>query len=242
VTRVWSPDEPVQRALVICAHPDDVDFGGAGTVARLRSLGTRVQYCIVTDGEAGGSDRRLARSEVAALRRAEQVAAAEVLGVHEVAFLGYPDGRLWPSRELRRDLSRVIRSFAPDLVIAPSPERNWGAIAASHPDHLAVGEAAVDAVYPDSRNPFAHPELLEEGLEPHTVPTLWLMAAPAPNLAVDVTETFERKLAALARHRSQGTDDPTLGERVSSWARAAAARAGLPEGRMVELFLAVATG
>ncbi len=240
--RLWSPEERPDRVLVICAHPDDVDFGCGGTVARLTSAGAGVRYCIVTDGEAGGSDRQQARGEMAAVRRAEQLAAAEALGVHQVEFLGYPDGRVVASLELRRDLARVIRSWRPELVIAPSPERSWTTIFASHPDHLAVGEAAVDAVYPDSRNPFAHPELLEEGLEPHTVGALWLMAAPAPNLAVEVTESFDRKLLALAAHRSQGTDDPELTARVADWARGAAARAGLPEGRLAEVFQAVVTG
>ena len=124
--------------------------------------------------------------------------------------------------------ARVIRQFRPDLVIGPSPDRNWSAIYASHPDHLAAGEAAVAAVYPDSRNPFAHPELLEEGLEPHTVAALWMMAAPAANVAVDITDAFGRKVAALACHKSQGGDNPGIEERLSQWARGSAGRGGAP--------------
>ena len=241
--RLWSAqDEPFDRVLVVCAHPDDVDFGAAGTVATLIDQGAEVRYCIVTDGEAGGSDRSLPRAEMAKVRRKEQRAAAAVLGVHEVTFLGYPDGRLAPSLELRRDLSRVIREGRPDLVISQSPERNWTIIYASHPDHLAAGEATVNAVYPDSRNPFAHPELLDEGLEPHTVRALWLTAAPAANVAVDITDTFEHKVKALRSHESQGTDDPGIRERIGQWARGSAATAGLDEGRLAELFWSVATG
>lgn len=241
--RRWSPeDEPFERVLVVCAHPDDVDFGMAGTVATLVDHGAEVRYCIVTSGEAGGNDRSQSRDEMAKVRQEEQRAAAAVLGVHDVSFLGYPDGRLSPSFELRRDLTRAIRVARPDLVIGQSPERNWNIIYASHPDHLAAGEAVVDAVYPDSRNPFAHPELLEEGLEPHTVRALWLAAAPAANLSVDITDAFERKVAALRNHVSQGTDDPAIDERMGQWARGSAATAGLPEGRLAELFWSIATG
>ncbi len=241
--RLWTAtDELFERVLVICAHPDDVDFGCAATVATLGDAGAEVRYCIVTNGEAGGSDRDQPRSEMAALRRTEQTAAAATVGVKELTFLGHPDGRLVPTLELRRDLSRVIRQFRPDLVIGPSPDRNWSAIYASHPDHLAAGEAAVAAVYPDSRNPFAHPELLEEGLEPHTVAALWMMAAPAANVAVDITDAFGRKLAALACHKSQGGDNPGIEERLSQWARGSAAAAGLPDGRLAEMFWSVATG
>jgi LmbE family N-acetylglucosaminyl deacetylase len=241
--RVWSPeDEAFGRVLVMCAHPDDVDFGCSATVAALVAYGIEVAYCIATDGEAGGNDRSQSRSEVAKIRREEQVAAAARVGVSDVRFLGYPDGRLSATFELRRDFTRVIRQFKPDLVIAPSPERNWDVIYASHPDHLAAGEASVAAVYPDSRNPFAHPELLAEGLEPHTVPALWVMAAPASNLAVDITDTVDRKIAALSCHQSQGGDDPGIAERMHAWAQGSAAAAGLPEGRLAELFWAVPTG
>jgi LmbE family N-acetylglucosaminyl deacetylase len=241
--RLWSAhDQPFDRVLVVCAHPDDVDFGAAGTVGTLVDAGAEVRYCIVTDGEAGGNDRSQPRAEMAKVRREEQRAAAASVGVREVSFLGYPDGRLVPSLELRRDVTRVIRECRPDLVIGQSPERNYGIIYASHPDHLAAGEATVDAVYPDSRNPFAHPELLAEGLEPHTVPALWLTAAPTANVAVDITDTFERKVAALRCHESQGTDNPEIKERLSQWARGSAATAGLDEGRLAELFWSVATG
>ncbi len=232
----------VERILVVVAHPDDIDFGAAGSVAAWTNAGVDVAYCIATDGDAGGSDRALARSEMAAIRRDEQRAAAREVGVSEVTFLGFPDGRVMPDIELRREISRAIRRFRPERVVAPSPERNWARIHASHPDHLAVGEAAACAVYPDSRNPFAHPELLAEGLEPHTVSELWLMATERADRAVDVTEWFDRKLAALRCHRSQVGDGGDLDDMLRSWMSGTALAAGLPEGRLAEAFHVVGTG
>lgn len=231
----------VARVLVVAAHPDDVDFGMAGTVATWTAAGTEVAYLIVTDGDAGGFDRSISRPEMAAMRRDEQRAAAKTVGVDQVMFLGYTDGRLVPSIELRRDISRVVRQFRPDRLVCQSPERTWQRIGASHPDHLAAGEAAVCAVYPDARNPFAHPELLAAGLEPHTVPELWLMAGREPNHYVDVTDTAERKLAALRCHTSQLPEVEAVETRVRGWLAATAAAGGLPEGRLAEAFQVVHT-
>jgi LmbE family N-acetylglucosaminyl deacetylase len=233
----------VEKILVVSAHPDDVDFGVAGSVAVWVKRGIEVSYCIVTDGDAGGSDRSVPRPEMATLRREEQRAAAAEVGVSDVTFLGYPDGRLTPSIDLRRDLSRQIRLIRPQRLLCPSPERNWDRIGASHPDHLAAGEAAVCAVYPDARNPFAHPELLlDEGLEPHTVAEIWMMAtAPRSNRAVDITDTFDRKIAALRHHRSQVGEGEWLDERLRTWAEGEGRQAGLGEGRMAEVFQVVAT-
>ena len=229
------------RVLVVSAHPDDVDFGAAGSVATWTAAGAEGAYCIVTDGQEGGSDRSISREEMAAIRRDEQRAAAKEVGVADVTFLGFPDGRLTPSLEVRAALSRVIRTFRPDRVVAQSPERNWARIYASHPDHLAAGEATACAVYPDARNPFAHPELLAEGLEPHVVPELWVMATERADRAVDVTDAFGRKLAALACHRSQGTDGGHLEPMLREWMGSTAVAAGLGEGRLAEAFHVVAT-
>ncbi|MGH9109415.1 MAG: PIG-L deacetylase family protein [Acidimicrobiales bacterium] len=231
----------MDRVLVVTAHPDDVDFGAAGTVAAFTAVGVDVAYCVVTDGEAGGNDRSLPRGDMATLRRREQEAAAACVGVTDVTFLGYPDGRLVPSLELRRDVTRVVRRFRPQRVLAPSPQRDWGRIFASHPDHLAAGEAAVAAVYPDARNPFAHPELLEEGLEPWTVGELWLMAFPGSTVVVETTATFDAKLAALLSHRSQIGDPAGMGDRIRQWALATARDAGLPDGSLAEAFRAITT-
>jgi LmbE family N-acetylglucosaminyl deacetylase len=242
LTERWSPGDGVDRVLVVTAHPDDVDFGAAATVATFTDAGVEVAYCIVTDGDAGGSDPSITRAQMAAIRRDEQRAAAATVGVHDVTFLGYPDGRLVTSLELRRDISRVIRRFRPQRVLAQSPDRWWDRIFASHPDHLAAGEAATCAVYPDARNPFAHPELLEEGLEPHTVAELWLMAAPTSSIVVDTSAAIDRKVAALRCHRSQVGEGEQLDERIRAWGVATAVDAGLPDGATAEAFQVVQTG
>ncbi len=210
-------DDPsgVERILVVTAHPDDVDFGVAGSVATWVKAGDRgvLLHRHRRRRRGFGPDHRPG-AEMAAIRRQEQRAAAAEVGVTDVTFLGYPDGRLVPSIELRRDISRQVRIHRPERLVCQSPDRMWDRIGASHPDHLAAGEAAVCAAYPDARNPFAHPELLEEGLEPHAVAEIWMMAAPGPNRVVDVTDTFDRKIAALLRHRSQVGDGEGLDDRL----------------------------
>jgi LmbE family N-acetylglucosaminyl deacetylase len=235
-------DSVIERVLVITAHPDDVDFGAAGSIAAWTDAGIDVTYCIVTDGDAGGHDRSVSRVEMAATRRVEQTTAAKHVGVSDLVFLGYPDGRLEPTLDLRRDLTRVIRLVRPQRVLSPSPDRNYQRIYASHPDHLAAGEAALCAVYPDARNPFAHPELVEEGLEPWTVAEMWLMAAAQGDQYVDITETIDRKLDALRSHVSQHVDPERLDELIRGWGAMVAATAGLPAGRLAEGFLRVDTG
>jgi LmbE family N-acetylglucosaminyl deacetylase len=235
-------DDEVQNALVIVAHPDDVDFGSAGTVAKWTDAGIKVTYCIVTDGGAGGFDPAVPRSEIPAIREAEQRAAAAEVGVDDVHFLGYADGRLTATLELRRDLSRVIRQARPDRVICQSPYRNMARIQASHPDHLAAGEAALCAVYPDARNQFAHPELLAEGLPPWKVREVWVMATERPTHYVDVTDTFHRKISALRRHASQMVEIDDLEGMLSGWLGANAAAGGLPAGRLAEAYLVIEIG
>jgi LmbE family N-acetylglucosaminyl deacetylase len=228
------------RTLVITAHPDDVDFGAAGTVALWSDAGETVTYCVVTDGDSGGFDPAVARSDIGGIRRGEQEAAARQVGVADVRFLGYPDGGVTPSLALRRDLSRVIRKIRPHRVLTHSPERNWINIHASHPDHLAVGEAAACAVYPDARNPFAYPELLaDEGLEAHIVHELWLLGGPSANRYVDITDVLERKLAAIMSHRSQLPDADAMTARVEQRLRDNAARGNLAQGRLAEAFQVV---
>jgi LmbE family N-acetylglucosaminyl deacetylase len=233
----WTPDDGVRRVLFVTAHPDDVDFGTAGTVAAFTKAGLEVTYCIATNGDAGGSDRSVSREDMAALRQREQRDAAAEVGVTDVRFLGHPDGRLQPTFELRRDVSRVIRQVKPGRVVTQSPERRWDFIFASHPDHLALGEAAVFAVYPDARNPFAHRELLDdEGLEPWTVNELWIGGVPDANVAVETTSTIAHKVAALLCHKSQIDDPAGVRDRVMASGRAAGVEAGLPEGSTAELF------
>jgi LmbE family N-acetylglucosaminyl deacetylase len=234
-------DEELERVLVVTAHPDDVDFGSAGSVARWTDAGIEVAYCICTNGEAGGFDDSVPRTTMAEIRQAEQRAAAKVVGVTDVTFLGYPDGRLVPSIELRRDISRVIRRVRPQRVVSQSPERNFRRIYASHPDHLAAGEATMAAVYPDARNQFAHPELLAEGYEPWAATEMYVATADASDVFVEITDTFERKLDALRCHASQMTDLDGLDARIRAWNAANAAEGGLPAGALAETYLRVDT-
>jgi LmbE family N-acetylglucosaminyl deacetylase len=233
--------EDISKALVVAAHPDDIDFGSAGTVATLTDKGVTVVYLLVTDGDAGGFDRTSDNQGMAELRRAEQTAAAKHVGVTDLRFLGYPDGRLEPSLDLRRDIARVIRQVRPDLVITSTPERNYQRIGASHPDHRAVGGATLDAVYPDARNPYAFPELADEGLEAWTVKEVWLNASANADHFVDVTANVDRKIAALRAHESQTSHMTDLDGMIHAWLTANAARGGLPEGTLAEAFLRVVT-
>ena len=230
----------MRTALVVTAHPDDVDFGAAGTVAAWTAAGITVHYCVCTSGEASGDGT----PDMAALREAEQTAAAQQVGVGDLTFLKYPDGAVVPSLELRRDISRVIRKVRPDRVLTWSPEINWEFVATTHPDHRAVGEATFAAVYPDARNPHAHRELLDrEGLEPWTVPELWLADGPTAlrNHAVDVTDTFDKKMAALRAHASQVGGNDQLEQQLRTYLADTAKRYELGDGRLAEEFQVVNT-
>lgn len=235
-----TPSPDVRRVLCVAAHPDDIDFGAAGTVAGWVEAGLEVSYLVVTRGDAGGFDDT-PRDRMPALREAEQRAAAAAVGVTDVTFLdGYLDGRVTPSIELRRDITRAIRRLRPERVLTTSPLRNWTRIAGpSHPDHLAVGEATTSAIYPDSRNPFAYPELAVEGLEPWHVGEVWYQGGPDPDHFVDVTATFPRKLAALHAHTTQ-TGHVELEDFLRQRFAALARSAGLPEGSVAEAFTVLA--
>jgi LmbE family N-acetylglucosaminyl deacetylase len=231
----------VHRALAVFAHPDDVDFGSAGTIAGWLDEGIEVTYLIVTRGDAGGFDET-PRDQMPAIREREQRAAAAAVGVERVDFLdGYADGMLAPTLALRRDITAAIRRFRPDRVLTSSPLRRWERLAGpSHPDHLATGEATTCAIYPDSRNPFAFPELLREGLEPWVVREVWYAGGPDPDHAVDITDRFDRKVAALRAHVSQTAHldlETWLRDRLTTLADAA----GLPDGRLAEAFTVLRT-
>lgn len=235
-TPPYVPLSDVERVLVVVAHPDDVDFGAAGSVATFTDAGLQVTYCLITDGDAGGFDDAVDRTVIPDIRRAEQRAAAEAVGVSDLIFLGYPDGRLTVTHELRRDVSRIIRQVRPDRVLTSAPERNYRRLGASHPDHLAAGEATMCAVYPDARNPYAHPELLAvEGLAPWKVREVWQIGSPQPNHYLDFTDVSDRKIAALKCHASQ-TPGMDVAEFVATAFAAQARTAGFAEGRLAEAF------
>ncbi len=223
------------RALVIVAHPDDMEIGCGGTVARWVEEGWAVWLVVVTDGGSGGPDDAEdvgteARRRISERRKAEQLAAAQVLGLQGVEFLDYPDGRVEPTLELRRDLVRMIRRYRPDILVIPSPERVWHPayqVGRHHPDHLAVGQAALAAAYPAAGNAWDFPELLAEGLRPHAPREIWVMGAPVLNHAVDIAVTLDRKIEALRCHESQLGDRFALVER---WLRTAAYERGVRHG------------
>ncbi len=231
---------PPSRVLVVVAHPDDIDFGTAGTMARLVDAGSHVTYCVLTSGEAGPPED-MSRDQVKALREAEQRAAADAVGVRDVIFAGLPDGRLEASIPLRREISRIIRQVRPELVVTQSPARTWDSVYRSHPDHLAAGEATIAAVYPDARNPHAHPELLVEGLEPHTVSEVWVTGLDPLDVFIDITDVFERKAKALACHASQVSERFDVEDLLRGWASSVTERHGLPRGRLTEAYRRIVT-
>ena len=237
--------QEIERALVVMAHPDDVDFGAAGTVANLTDRGVVVSYCLVTDGDAGGFDQTIPRPQMATLRREEQTRAAKEVGVDDLIFLAFGDGRVEYNLTLRAALSRVIRQVRPNLVITQSPVLDLTRIYASHPDHVATAQATIAAVYPDARNPFAYPELLAEGLEAWAVPEVWVMstmAVPGANVHVeDITANVERKIRALLSHETQHQNPSGVDAMVRAWCKATGERFELGEDRLAEAFLVVET-
>ena len=230
----------VERILVIAAHPDDIDFGAGGTIAMFTSMGIHVSYCICTNGDAGGFDPAVPRSEIPIIRQHEQRSAGTALGVEpdDIHFLGYADGSLEVTMDLRRDISRVIRQVRPQIALVQSPQRSFERIYASHPDHLAAGEAGLCAIYPDARNPFTHTVLLSEGHEAWSVPETWIMTNEDPNHYIDTTDYFNRKVKALLAHVSQtehmGEDG--IRERIGTWNTTLAEMAGFDVGRYAEAF------
>ncbi len=227
---------PAKRALVIVAHPDDIEFVLAGTVAKWVKAGSRVRYVLATSGDAGTHQTGITREELARVREAEQRAAAEAVGVEKVIFLGYPDGMVQPTLELRRDLVREIRAFKPDTVFCYDPTRMFsGGSYINHPDHRAVATAALDAIAPTAAMPLSFPEL---GLEPHRVRQILVAATPTPDTWIDISETFDLKVEALRKHESQlnGSRRDFMGM-IKQWAIDTGMAAGL---QYAEAFMRIA--
>jgi LmbE family N-acetylglucosaminyl deacetylase len=234
-------DEEIKRVLVVMAHPDDCDFGAGGTIAQWTARGIEVSYCIITNGDQGGEESGIPLEEMAKVRQKEQRDAGAALGVSEITYLNYRDGWLIPSIELRKEIVKAIRIAKPDRMVVQSPERNWERIYASHPDHLAAGETAIQAVYPDARNPFAFTDLKEAGLEPWRVREVWITGSPTPNHFVDITDTFSKKMDALHAHVSQTAHNSELENMVRSWGEKNAEAQGLAQGRIAEIFKVIST-
>src|SRR4051812_25453949 len=211
----WRPD----RFMVVAGHPDDSDFGPAGTAARWIDEGSTGWLVCCTSGDAGGEDPNTDPLELAALREREQRAAAAIVGYSGVTFLHMPDGALVNDLALREHLVREIRTFRPDAVLATDPTvmfYKFGGV--NHTDHREAGLAAVDAVYPAARNPMAFPALARSGLGAHRVRRLYLFWPNEPNVRIDITPTLDRKIAALIAHASQIKEPDKLAERIRSWA------------------------
>jgi LmbE family N-acetylglucosaminyl deacetylase len=232
--------------LVVVAHPDDAEFWAGGSIAQWTGAGSEVTYCVLSDGEGGGFDPATPRTQIPQIRRAEQVEAAGLLGVGDVRFFGLGEGDFRQAgRDLHVDVVRVIRQVRPQRVVTWSPEWNWQRFRSCHPDHLATGAAVLTAIYPDAENQFALPQLKEqEGLDAWTVDEVWLLNSPQRevNHYVDITETFDQKVAAVRAHASQVKDPDTLADRLRERIAPNTAAAGLPEGRLAEAFQVVVTG
>ncbi|MEZ2388997.1 PIG-L deacetylase family protein [bacterium RCC_150] len=229
--------ERVERVLCFTAHPDDIDFGAAGTIAAWTAAGVQVIYCVMTDGDAGGFDPEH-RAKIISMRADEQRQAAEIVGVTEVHYLHERDGYLEPTHDVIRQVVKLIREVRPDVVLTMHPERNWDRLQKSHPDHLAAGEIVTRAVYPALENPFAYPELEEAGLRAYKLPWLWLFAGPEAreNHFVDITDHVDAKLAAIRIHSSQHPDLAAMERTVSAMLQRNGERGGLASGRSAEAF------
>lgn len=213
------------KILVIVAHPDDIEFGCAGSVARWTDEGAEVTYCLVTDGAAGSNAPGADLEELVRVRQAEQIAAAAVVGVRDVRFMGYPDGVLVHTLELRRDLTRLIRELKPDRVVCSDPTLVFAeSYYINHPDHRAAAEAAIYATFPSAGTRPIFPELLAEGYEPHDVAELYVHFTAHPDTFVDISSTIDRKVESLLCHKSQV--GPEVGDMVRKWAADTGEKAG----------------
>ncbi len=217
--------------LVVAAHPDDAEFGVAGTAAQLVNQGHTVHYLLCTSGEAGTEDPTLPTEELIRVREAEQRAAGDILGLSGVHFLRYPDGELEPTLALRKAIVREMRRLKADVVLCQDPRSfvDDDSTYLNHPDHRAAGQAALDAAFPAAGNPAAFRDLLADGLAPHKVREVWLYftSAQQVNRWVDITETMDRKLRALEAHASQlgqWIQDGGLRRDMLKWAEEGAAR------------------
>ena len=217
-----------ERALAVFAHPDDGEFGFAGTVAKLAREGTEVHYVCITDGSAGSNEPGVTREQLRPIREREQRAAAEALGVAEVHFLGFVDGTLELNMELRKAMTRVVRKVRPDVIIGPDPSRMWNRQRTyiNHRDHRVAGEAVMTVVMPDAPSRPQFPELLDEGLEPFEVSAVWL-GAEEGDTAIDITETMDAKLRALGCHESQLGAFPDWEDMIRRHAKERGAASGI---------------
>jgi LmbE family N-acetylglucosaminyl deacetylase len=219
-----SQRETPERVLVIVAHPDDAEFGAAGTVAKLAEAGADVGYLLATNGDKGTSDPNITPARLAEIRKEEQKNACAALGARVFRFLDHPDGGVEDAEPLREQLVRAIREFRPDTVITFEPYRRTH----THRDHRNVGQAALDAVYPFARDHLSYPEHAAEGIEPWKVREVLLFASDFPDYWVDIEATISKKLEALKQHKSQVGERAEDALRESIYKRAQASAEGRP--------------
>ncbi len=208
------------QVMVITPHPDDAEFGVAGTVARWVREGREVIYVVCTNGDKGTSDANMNPEELMRIREQEQLAAAKLLGVREVIFLRHPDQTLEDTPEFRKEIVRLIRMYQPEIVVTADPYRRY----IWHRDHRITGQVVLDAVFPYARDSLSYPDLLEQGLQPHKVREVWLWASEDPNYRSDITDTFDIKVAALRCHKSQIENNlpPDWEDQLRQWFRSMA--------------------
>lgn len=221
------------RVLGVAAHPDDLDFGAAGTFAKWVREGADCYYLICTDGRKGSDDPRMTEAKLIRIRKKEQTAAGKLLGLKGVFFLNHPDTQLVADIKLKKEIVRLIRRLKPDIVVTMDPTLVYSKRGfVNHTDHRAAGQAAMDAVYPMARDRLTFSDLEREGLKPHKVRFLYLINFEAGNEIVDISDTIDVKLKVLAEHKSQ------ISERSISWVRKMAASVGKPNGcRYAESFV-----
>ncbi|MFQ5595102.1 MAG: PIG-L deacetylase family protein [Anaerolineae bacterium] len=231
--------DDIRRVMVVMAHPDDPEFGAGGTVAKWTQEGKEVVYVLVTSGDKGSSDPEMTSERLARQREEEQRAAARHLGVSQVVFLNYTDGEVVADLQLRHDITREIRRWRPDVVISQNPTTYYVNGYINHPDHRAVGEAALAAVFPTARDHLNYPEHRAEGLKPHKVRQVYLCISLDADTFVDITDTMDVKIKALWEHKSQFDDPEGLAERLRERSAATARRAreqGAEVGEYAEAF------
>lgn len=216
-----------KRILAIGAHPDDLDFSCAGTIAELIKEGSEVYYLIISDGSKGGHRVGLDGEKLAKIRKKEQEEAAMALKVERVSFLGFKDGEIENTKSLRKKIVKAIRQVKPDIVFCFDPANlDFENPYRSHRDHRKAGEAVFDAVYPAAGSMFFFPELLKKGYKPHQIKEIWFFGWSKPNKFIDITKTIEKKIKALFCHKSQIADMKKVEKRVRDWARKAGKKKG----------------
>ncbi len=204
------------QVMVVIPHPDDAEFGAAGTVARWTREGKDVIYVVCTNGDKGTSDPNMKPQELARIREQEQLAASKLLGVREVIFLRYPDQGLEDTPEFRKEIVRLIRMYKPEIVVTADPYRRY----IGHRDHRITSQVTLDAIFPYARDLYAYPDLLEEGLQPHKVKEVLLWGSEEPNYHSDITNTIDLKIAALRCHKTQvNSSSPELVQRIRERAK-----------------------